>query len=260
MGIELGTFLSLFFTAIGIGFLASILGVGGGIFMVPLLSLGGFVGTMPEAVGTSIAAIVFTSVSSSIAYYRRRAIDLRIGLLFMPTAIGGILLGAQLTQIIDPRWLMVSFGVFLLYPIGLMITGKTPKEIRLSFKGETLGVRIYVFAAVLGLIAGVFSGMFGIGGGTVFVPSLAVFLGLDIVTAVATSLFVMIPAAIIGAIKHWLQGNLRVELAIPLILGIIIGTQIGPWIGSRIPKRRLRQLFGVVLLYAAVNMIVKGLR
>ena len=102
--------------------------------------------------------------------------------------------------------------------------------------------------------------MFGIGGGTVFVPSLAVFLGLDIVTAVATSLFVMIPTTIIGAAKHWMQGNLHVELALPLILGIIIGTQIGPRIGSKIPKKRLRQLFGIVLLYAAVNMIVRGFR
>jgi len=246
MVIELWTFLSLFFAAIGIGFLASLLGLGGGVFMVPLLSLGGFVATMPEAAGTSLAAIVFTSISSSIAYYRRRAIDLRIGALFMPSAIGGILLGAWLTEIIDPKWLMFSFGIFLFYPIGMMITGKSPKEIRLSFKGEGIGGRLYAFAAV-------------IGGGTVFVPSLAVFLGLDIVTAVATSLFVMIPTTIIGAVKHWLQGNLHVELAIPLILGIIIGTQIGPRIGSRIPKKRLRQLFGVVLLYAAVNMIERAL-
>ncbi|RLE31241.1 sulfite exporter TauE/SafE family protein [Candidatus Acetothermia bacterium] len=260
MPVELWTFLPLFFAAIGIGFLASLLGLGGGVFMVPLLSLGGFVATMPEAAGTSLAAIVFTSISSSIAYYHRRAIDLRIGLLFMPSAIGGIILGAWLTEIIDPKWLMISFGVFLFYPVGMMITGKSPKEIRLSFKGEAIGGRLYAFAALLGLIAGIVSGMFGIGGGTVFVPSLAVFLGLDIVTAVATSLFVMIPTTIIGAAKHWMQGNLHMELALPLILGIIIGTQIGPRIGSKIPKKRLRQLFGIVLLYAAVNMIVKGFR
>lgn len=259
MHFELWTSVIMFLSAVGIGFLASLLGLGGGVFMVPLLSLGGFVATMPEASGTSIAAVVFTSLSASIAYYRRDAIDYRIGLLFMPTAILGILLGAQLTQILDPSWLMIGFGVFLLYPIGMMITGRTPKEIGLSLRGTASGARLYAFAAALGLLAGTASGLFGIGGGTVFVPSLAVFLGLDIVTAVATSLFVMVPTTIVGAAKHWMQGNLHLELAIPLIAGIVIGAQIGPRISHRIPKKRLRQLFALVLLYAAVNMILKGL-
>lgn len=259
MTFELSTSLILFFSAIGIGVLASLLGLGGGVFMVPLLTLGGFVATMPEASGTSIAAIVFTSLSASVAYYRKRAIDLRIGALFIPTAIGGILLGAHLTQVVNPRGLMIAFGIFLLYPISMMITGKTPKEIRFSLKGEAAGARLYAFAAVLGFIAGMASGLFGIGGGTVFVPSLAVFLGLDIVTAVATSLFVMVPTTIVGAVKHWSQGNLHLDLAIPLIVGIVIGAQIGPHISGRIPRRRLRQLFGLALLYAAVNMIRRGI-
>ena len=120
------------------------------------------------------------------------------------------------------------------------------------------GTRFYATTVIVGVIAGAASGMFGIGGGTVMVPALAVFLGLDIVTAVATSLFVMIPSAMIGAYQHWVQGDLRPELAIPLILGLIIGAQLGPRLGSRIPKKRLRQLFGIVLVYAIVNMILKA--
>jgi len=259
LGISPITFVELFAAAIGIGTLASLLGLGGGVFMVPLLSLGGFVATMPEAAGTSIAAVVFTSISGSIAYYRQRKINVRIAVLFMPTAIAGILVGAQLTDVLDPSWLMVAFGVFLLYPISMMITGRSPKEIRFSLRGQATGGRLYGLAAVLGFVAGMASGLFGIGGGTVFVPSLAVFLGLDIVTAVATSLFVMVPTTLVGATKHWLQGNLHPELALPLVLGIIIGAQIGPRISHRIPKRRLRQLFGVLLLYASIHMLIQGL-
>ena len=84
--------------------------------------------------------------------------------------------------------------------------------------------------------------------------------GLDIVTAVAVSLFVMVPTALIGSITGWFQGMLHFELAIPLFLGIVVGAQIGPRIGARVPKVRLRQLFGVVLLYAAVNMLLKGIQ
>ena len=260
MEFHVGIFLPLFFAAIGMGFLASLLGVGGGIFMVPLLTLAGYVPTIQQAAGTSIAGVVFTSISSSIAYVLRHAINFRIGLILMPTTILGAWFGARLTDVINAHWLSIGFGVLLLYPVAMMIQGKQPKEIGLSLHGQIKGIKLYVVGALIGLIAGTASGMFGIGGGTVMVPALAVFLGLDIVTAAATSLFVMVPSAMMGTYQHWVQGNVHPELALPLILGLIIGAQIGPRIGPHIPKRRLRQLFGAVLLYAAINMIIKGLR
>ncbi|MCD6494704.1 sulfite exporter TauE/SafE family protein [Candidatus Bipolaricaulota bacterium] len=260
MVLHVGVFLPLFFVAIVMGILASLLGVGGGVFMVPLLTLAGYVPTIQQAAGTSIAGVVFTSISSTIAYTLRHAIDFRVGLILMPTTILGAWCGARLTDLINAHWLSIGFGVLLLYPVTMMIQGKQPKEIGLSLHGEMKGTKLYVAGALIGLIAGTASGMFGIGGGTVMVPALAVFLGLDIVTAAATSLFVMVPSAMMGTYQHWVQGNVHPELALPLILGLVIGAQIGPRIGPHIPKRRLRQLFGVVLLYAAINMIVKGLR
>ncbi len=260
MDIQLNTFMLLFFAAIGIGGFASLLGVGGGIFMVPLLLLGGFVPITQEAAGTSIAAVVFTSLSSSFVYGMKRLINVRIGLLLMPTTILGAWCGACLSTVINPRWLAIAFGLFLIYPVAMMIQGKPPKEIGLSLHGEAKKGLLVVTTAMLGLATGIASGLFGIGGGTVMVPALAVFLGFDIVTAVATSLFVMVPSAMIATYQHWVQGHLHLELALPLILGIVIGAQIGPHIGTRIPKKRLRQLFGIVLLYAAINMIIRGVR
>jgi len=258
--IQIGVFATLFFLAILMGLLASLLGVGGGIFMVPLLTLAGYLPTIQQASGTSMAGVVFTSISSTIAYALRHVIDFQVGIIIMPTAILGAWCGARLTMVIDGKLLFIGFGILLLYPVAMMIQGKQPKEIALSLHGEVKGRKLYVAGAVIGLVAGTASGLFGIGGGTVMVPSLAVFLGLDIVAAVATSLFVMVPSAMMGAYQHFVQGNLHPELALPLIMGLIIGAQIGPRLGSRIPKKRLRQLFGVVLLYAAINMILKGLR
>jgi uncharacterized protein len=256
--IEWSTVLTLFPIGIAIGFVASLLGLGGGVFMTPLLLLAGFVATQPEAAGTSVAGVVFTGISASIAYFRRKVIDFRIGLLFMPTAIGGVFLGRAIIEWVNPSWLTIAFGVFLLYPVGMMLLGKTPKDAKARLKGWSSGPRYYLLVAVIGLVAGTATKLFGIGGGTVFVPSLVVLLGIDIVTAVATSLFVMVPIALISAITSWTAGTLYWDLAIPLILGIIIGAQIGPRVGQHIPKKRLRQIFGVVLLYAAVNMIYKG--
>ena len=162
-------------------------------------------------------------------------------------------------QSVDPSWLTIAFGVFLLYPMTMMLLGKTPKDAKARLKGWSSGVRYYVLVGIIGLAAGVATKLFGIGGGTVFVPSLVVLLGIDIVTAVATSLFVMVPIALISAITSWTAGTLHWALAVPLILGIIIGAQIGPRVGQKISKKRIRQIFGIVLLYAAVNMIYKGL-
>jgi uncharacterized protein len=260
MSLHAGTFLTLFFAAIGIGGMASLLGVGGGIFMVPLLLLARFVPTMQEAVGTSIAGVVFTSLSSSIAYGLKRAINVRLGLLLMPTTIFGAWCGARLTTVIDASALAIAFGALLLYPAAMMLRGKPPKEIGFSLHGEATGTKLYLIGGTVGLCAGIASGLFGIGGGTVMVPALAVFLGLDFVTAAATSLFVMAPSAMMGTYQHWVEGHLRPELALPLILGLVIGAQIGPRIGARVPKKRLRQIFGLVLLYASINMILKGVR
>ncbi len=253
--------------AVFIGLIASMIGVGGGIFMVPLLSLAHLVGTTQEAVGTSLAAIIFTSISSSLAYRRQKVLDLKLGLAVMPGAVLGAWLGAYLTRFISSGWLAIAFGIFMLYPAGMMLRGKQPREIALLFRrsrarsqASASGNYHPLEAALLGLGAGLASGFFGIGGGIVMVPAMALFLGLDIVQAVATSLFVMGPSSLIGSLQHFLQGNVHLELALPLILGITLGAQLGPLISTRMPKVRLRQLFGLVLLYSAVNMILSGLK
>lgn len=247
--------------AVFIGLIASMIGVGGGIFMVPLLSLSRLVGTTQEAVGTSLAAIIFTSISSSLAYRRQKVLDLRLGLAVMPGAVLGAWLGAYLTRFISSGWLAVAFGIFLLYPAGMMLRGRQPREIALLFRRSRAEGHYHPLeASALGLGAGLASGFFGIGGGIVMVPAMAIFLGLDIVQAVATSLFVMGPSALIGSLQHLLQGNVHLELALPLILGITLGAQLGPLISVRMPKARLRQLFGLVLIYSSVNMILNGLR
>lgn len=260
MTITLATFLPLLFAGLGIGTLSSLLGVGGGIFIVPLLTLSGWVETIQAAAGTSLATIVLTSISASIAYARRRVIEYRIGLSLMPASLLGAWAGARLTTVIESRWLAIGFAALLLYPIVMMLRGKTTSEIGHAREERATGSRLYLVGAAIGLVAGLASGLLGIGSGTIMVPSLALFLGLDILPAIATSLFVMVPSATFGAFTHFTQGNVLFGLALPLVIGTVIGAQFGPMIGDRIPRRRLRQLFGLVLLYAAANMVLKALR
>lgn len=254
-------FITLAVLAVGIGFVASMIGVGGGIFMVPLLALF-YVPTTQIAVGTSLAAIVFNSLSSTIGYGRQRAVDFRLGGLLIPAALAGAWLGAYLTEFISSGGLAIAFGALLIYVAALMLWGRSPKELAAKFRRRTDdGRNVYRPVPVMGVgfVAGVASGFFGIGGGTVMVPAITLLLGADILTAVATSLFVMGPSALIGSGQHFLQGNLQWELALPLAVGIILGAQLGSHVATRVPQLLLRRLFGVVLLYAAANMILKGL-
>lgn len=191
--------------------MASMIGVGGGVFMVPLLALSGLVATTQEAVGTSIAGVIFTSLSSSVAYFRRRTIDVKLGLAIVPGALAGAWLGAYLSRHISSGWLAVAFGLFLLYPAGAMLLGRQPKEL-FPRKG---GTGHPVVGTAVGLVAGLTSGLLGLGGGTVMVPALILALGLDIRQAAATSLFVMIPSAALATSQHALAGNTHWELAIP---------------------------------------------
>jgi len=255
-------FLTLFGAAILIGWVSSMIGVGGGIFMVPLLKIFQYVPTTQIAVGTSLAAIVFNSISSTVSYTRQGVVDFRLGLLLMPTATGGAWLGAYLTRFISSNGLAVAFGMFLVYVAGIMLWGKEPKEVALWLRKRSAdgNERFSAPAAVLvGLISGLAAGFFGIGGGAIMVPAMTLLLGADIVRAVATSLFVMGPSALIGSTQHAFQGNLQWELLLPLALGIIAGAQLGAFTTTRVPKVFLRRLFGVVLIYSAINMIWQGL-
>jgi hypothetical protein len=255
------SFLMLFGAAILIGILASMTGIGGGGLMVPLLALTHLVESTQEAVGTTLIPIVFNAFSSTLAYWRQGVIDLRFGLSLMPVALGGGWLGAYLTEFISSSSLALAFGIFFIYPTVIMLAGYEPKELGqlLRRKQRRDGRPHSLAGSLIGFLAGFAAGFFGIGGGIVMVPAMNLVLGIDIVSAVATSLFVMGPPALIGSIQHGFLGNLHWEYALPLLLGVMIGAQLGPLATARLPKKRLRQFFGIVVLGVAINMIWKGL-
>jgi uncharacterized membrane protein YfcA len=180
-----------------IGLLGSLLGVGGGIFMVPLLLLGGLVGTAQEATGTSIVGVMATGISGSIGYFLRRQNPWQISLALVPGALGGSYLGAFLTGKISSGALALAFGLFLLYPAIVLLLGKEPKELVKAHEQRNFSL---LLALLVGVLAGTANSLFGIGGGVIMVPAL-LWLGYPMIQAVAASLLVMIPT---GALLHGL--------------------------------------------------------
>jgi uncharacterized membrane protein YfcA len=245
----------LILAGVGVGLLGSLLGIGGGIFMVPLLLLGNLVTTTQEATGTSIVGVLATGISGFLGYLLRRKNPGMVGLALIPGALGGSYLGAFLAGKISSGVLALVFGIFLLYPATVLLLGKEPKELVQKGSGKRF---LVLWALLVGLAAGTAGSLFGIGGGVIMVPAL-LWLGLPMVSAVAASLLVMVPTAALSTALHSLAGRTHWELALPLAAGILVGGQLGPALAVRLPQRTLRRLFALVLLYAAANMIRRGL-
>ncbi|MCD6503712.1 MAG: sulfite exporter TauE/SafE family protein [Euryarchaeota archaeon] len=235
-----------------IGTLAALFGLGGGFLIVPLLNISGV--EIHQAIGTSSAAIVFTSLSSAIAYARQRRIRYKIGALITGTAIFGAYIGAYLTSFVDPGPLKVIFGAVLTFVALRMFISAERHS-----KGEEKTKEMKLWTApLIGVLSGVASGFLGIGGGIVIVPSLT-YLGIPIHYAVATSSFCIVFTSISSALKHYTMGNVLVHWLIFLVPGLIIGAQLGPRIAKRMKSKTLKRAFSIVMGVLALRMILKGL-
>jgi len=236
-----------------IGILAALFGLGGGFLIVPTLN---FLGVeIHRAIGTSSMAIVFTSLSSAIAYHRQGRIHYRAGLLIASASVPGAYVGAWATSYISSAQLKVIFGLVLLAVAVRIYRKKSvePNDVRLE------DVRLnYGIILLGGFTAGVLSGLLGIGGGVINVPFLTA-MGMPIHYAVATSSFAIVFTATAGAVEHYLMGNVDLQWLLLLVPGLILGAQLGAGIAKRLRASHLSGAFSVVLALLALRMILTGL-
>ncbi len=268
----------VFVVAIFIGIISSMVGIGGGALMVPIMVL--LLGIEPhQAVGTSLHVIILTATSSTIAYYMQRRIDFKTGLLMPLMTIPGSVLGAYTTKFISPKGLVGVFGAFLMFIALKMISSreKASKGVernRYETKNEEEeSIRILTdrdgnvfkykprlkLGLLLGLVAGFASGFLGIGGGALVVPILNLVVGIPIHIAVATSMFIMIFSSTFGATTHLLMGNVIPEYVVLLGIGVILGAQTGARIAKKLKASKLRMAFALVLMFIGLRMLLKAL-
>ncbi|MBF0421370.1 MAG: sulfite exporter TauE/SafE family protein [Magnetococcales bacterium] len=250
------------------GILAGLFGVGGGIIIVPaLLFLFGKVDVNPEvimhlAVGTSLATIVITNISVTVNHHRRGAVDWRQVWFFTPGILLGAWFGSQLAAIINGVALRLLFGCFEIFVGVQMLLGKKGEGSGNPVLGENHG-------PVLGLVIGVFSGLFGIGGGTLSVPVLNQLRGLPMIKAVGSSSAMGVFLACAGASGYiqagWGHANLPPGsfgfVSPAAFLGIVCGTLLTTPLGVRLahslPQKALKQGFGAFLIVVGIKLILK---
>ncbi|MCZ4365917.1 sulfite exporter TauE/SafE family protein [Sulfitobacter dubius] len=248
------------------GILAGLLGVGGGIVIVPALYLALSTAgmdpaiTMQVAVGTSLATIVFTSLSSGYGHFKRGAIDMDLLKLWAPSLLVGVVIGALLGGYVSGLILVGVFATVAALVALDMIFRKTKDE------PTPRGFAKPIWA-VLGVVTGGLSAMMGIGGGTIGVPLLN-FLGYDIRRAVGTSAAIGFIIGLPGAVVYALTG-LGAEGLPPFSLGyvnlaaaaIIIPltssfAHVGVKLAHSIPRRALRFAFGIFLMVTSLRMFI----
>lgn len=246
------------------GTLAGLLGVGGGIVIVPALYLAlsltdmDTARVMQVAVGTSLATIVFTSLSSAWGHYRKGAVDFALLRLWGPSILAGVVIGALLGGVVSGLVLVGVFAVVaLLVACDMILRGGPGTGPARSFSRP-------VWAA-FGVVAGAISAMMGIGGGTVCVPLLN-FLGYDIRRAVGTSAAIGFVIGLPGAVTYALTGlgasglpplslgYVNIAAALLIVPLTVPFARLGVAIAHRIPRRGLRLGFGLFLLATSLRM------
>ena len=269
--------LQIFLIAIIAGFLGSLLGLGGGIIVTPVLTLiFGF--DIRYAIGASIVSVIATSSGAAIAYIKDRITNVRIGMFLEIGTTLGAITGAFLSGIINPKFLYIIFGLLLLFSAVMMLRKSKaelptnvknhPLSEKLSLSGEyydkVLGQQVaYNVDGVYGglgmmYVAGVISGLLGIGSGIFKVTAMDLFMKLPLKVSSATSNFMIGVTAAASAGVYFLRGDIDPKIAAPVALGVLFGATVGTRVMERLRSKTIRLIFVPVLAIVSIEMIVKG--
>jgi len=239
-----------FFIGLLSGLFGGLVGLGGGVIMIPLMT--GFLKLdQHRAHGTSLVALVFTGISGAIAYGMKGAVDVTAAVLMAVTAVVTARAGAHFAHSLAEWKLKRSFGGFLVFVSLLMLL----KPYLPAVPGLDAGWPKVTVLLLTGVLTGFLSGMMGVGGGTIMVPAMVLLAGFTQHLAQGSSLLAMVPAGAAGACTHYRLGNVVTRLLAGLVPGILIGTFLGGTMAHHLPEGTLRLVFSAVLIWTGVRYL-----
>lgn len=266
-----------------VGYMSGMFGVGGGFLMTPLLI---FIGIPPAvAVASEANQIVASSVSGGLAHWRRRAVDIRMGLILMSGGIAGSYAGVQLFKSLRAQGqvdlLISSSYVVFLSVIGALMLRESLHAVRENRKGRPIRVRrpgqhnwilrlplrmrfrqsgLYISIIpplMIGFLVGMLSAIMGVGGGFIMVPAMIYLLRMPTNVVIGTSLFQIIFVTSAVTVFHAVENQtVDIVLAVLLMIGGVIGAQFGAIAGQRLRGEELRALLAVIVLGVACKLML----
>lgn len=265
----------LFLLGLFSGVVGSLIGLGGGIIIVPsLLFLGTYTDwinnvTPQITVGTSSLVIIFTGLSSTLMFMKHKTVDYISGLLFFIGSAPGSIIGAMTNKYLNAEEFSLYFGLFMIFiSFTLMIRGKlkpvaaSTSRFRISrsnvdVKGnrDTYSFNIF-FGIFIAFVVGFLGGIFGIGGGSLMVPAMLLIFKFPAHIAIATSMFLIFLSSTVSSYTHFTLGNIDWLIAIALIPGAWIGAKLGAIINQHLKAETLVKVLRVTLILIGIRLIL----
>lgn len=257
----------LFFVSAIAGLVGALLGLGGGILIVPVLSLGFHV-HIRYAIAASLVSIVATSSGAAAGFLKDRLTNLRLAVLLEVGTVCGAMVGFLVSGLIPAHALFLIFGSFLLLSAALVFRrrdgalAKTdhPWSQRLKLAGSGYSVEQVPLGLAVMFVAGALSALLGIGSGVFKVMAMDGAMKLPLKVSSATSNFMIGVTATASAGAYFLRGDIRPEITVPVAMGVIAGSWMGGRWMTKIPSSVLRKAFVFVMVVVAAQMIYRGLR
>ena len=256
--------------------LGSLVGIGGGLIIVPTLIYLGVEhdllhGITPQiAIGTSSVILIVTGFTSTFGYMKSKQVDFKNGSIFLFGLLPGSLIGSVLSRFLTLNSFDLYFGIFLILVAVLLIIRNKIKPIQLFNKEkyrrsytDNEGVTYHynvppIFAFVATLFIGILTGLFGIGGGALMTPLMLIVFRFPPHVAVGTSMLMIFFSSLMSSLGHMVQGHVAWGYSLVLIISSIIGAQIGVRINRTIKSDTVVLLLRTVLLIMGVYLIIKS--
>ena len=259
------------FAASGVaaGFFAGLFGIGGGLIMVPVLVYAfTTTGIAPEhvvamALGTSMAAIVFSAAQSAYGHYRKGSASIETIRKAAPWVVVGVVIGGVIASRTPALPLLIFVGGFQLFAAALMLTDVSKLATLQALARKNLALRL--FSIAFGGIAA----LAGIGGGTLFTPYFKA-AGMEPKLAIGTSAAIGLPVSVAGALAYgwegygmdlcrWAIGYINLPALIALVLGTLVTVRLGVAVAHRLPSRALASAFAVFLVLNGGHLLYSAL-
>lgn len=231
------------------GVVGSIIGLGGGIIVVPVLTFLGVPHTITAS--SSLFAAFSNSVAASISYAKQKRIDYKMGMRFGLLSVPGTVIGALISAQATPSFFKISFGLILIASCYYLFIKKN-----IAPKSNRISKQMVIVSATISFFAGILSSFFGIGGGIVFVPLMIIGLGMLVKNATATSQMILMFSSISGLAAHTLLGHADFEYALLLSIGAFAGGLVGARLSVDLKENSIRLLISSVIVVAAIKLFL----
>lgn len=266
--------------AILIGFLSalvgSLVGLGGGLVFVPAMlflyeHVDGFSWAVSQAVvGISLITMVFTGLSSTLAYYKLKRVDVKTGSIFLIGSLPGSVFGTWINSKLSTDDFTIYFGFLMLIIFLIMFIDREKimkdkpivqhENTRMfMIEGKEYHYNVnFTLALILSFFIGALSGLFGIGGGTISVPTMILIFGMPVQIAIGTSMFMILFISLISASSHIYFGHIVWEYVLFFVIGSYIGGTVGAKLSRLLKGKTLEIFLRIVILLAAIQLIKEG--